>query len=156
MEIITDKNAGLFPAPKEIEFGCSCPDIAYMCKHIAAVLYGVGARLDTRPEDLFLLRQVDHMELVASVYTSDLVRSSQEAALNSNLSSLFGIDIEEDKKSNKKVKISTSTMKAQTKKTSSKSAAAKRKPKTAAVPIKTKTTAKKTKKTTVKKRVKTG
>ena len=37
---------GLFPAPREIEMFCSCPDWAGMCKHVAAVLYGVGARLD--------------------------------------------------------------------------------------------------------------
>jgi len=59
------QGAGLFPAPKEIEFSCSCPDGAYMCKHIAAVLYGVGARLDHQPELLFRLRKVDEQDLVA-------------------------------------------------------------------------------------------
>jgi uncharacterized Zn finger protein len=29
-----------------------------MCKHVAAVLYGIGARIDERPELLFLLRSV--------------------------------------------------------------------------------------------------
>lgn len=56
---------GLFPAPKEIEFTCSCPDWASMCKHVAAVLYGVGARLDRLPELLFDLRRVDGKDLLA-------------------------------------------------------------------------------------------
>jgi uncharacterized Zn finger protein len=58
---------GLFPAPQEIEFSCSCPDWAAMCKHVAAVLYGIGARLDQRPELLFQLRRVDGNDLLAQV-----------------------------------------------------------------------------------------
>ncbi|HEY4982738.1 MAG TPA: SWIM zinc finger family protein [Pseudolabrys sp.] len=54
----------MFPRPSEIRFTCSCADYASMCKHIAAVLYGVGARLDERPELLFRLRAVDEAELV--------------------------------------------------------------------------------------------
>jgi len=65
MAHLCQQGAGLFPAPKEIEFSCSCPDGAYMCKHIAAVLYGVGARLDHQPELLFRLRKVDEQDLVA-------------------------------------------------------------------------------------------
>ena len=45
MERICKPNTGLFPAPKEIQFSCNCPDWASMCKHVAAVLYGVGTRL---------------------------------------------------------------------------------------------------------------
>ncbi len=65
MERICRPNTGLFPAPKEIEFSCSCPDWASMCKHVAAVLYGVGARLDREPELIFALRRVDPKDLVA-------------------------------------------------------------------------------------------
>ena len=50
---------GLFPAPKEISFTCSCPDWALMCKHVAAALYGVGARLDENPLLFFELRGID-------------------------------------------------------------------------------------------------
>lgn len=64
MSVVTDRDRGLFPRPKEIALDCSCPDWARMCKHVAAVLYGVGARLDERPELLFLLRGVDASELV--------------------------------------------------------------------------------------------
>src|SRR5262249_24191146 len=56
---------GLFPAPGEIKLSCSCPDWADMCKHVAAVLYGVGARLDEAPRLLFVLRGVDESELLA-------------------------------------------------------------------------------------------
>jgi uncharacterized Zn finger protein len=63
--MVTDRREGLFPAPDEIQMRCSCPDWAFMCKHIAAALYGVGARLDSSPELLFLLRGVDHLELIA-------------------------------------------------------------------------------------------
>ena len=64
MERICTPNTGLFPAPKEIQFSCSCPDWASMCKHVAAVLYGVGARLDEQPELIFTLRRVDAKDLV--------------------------------------------------------------------------------------------
>lgn len=64
MERICQPKTGLFPAPKDIRLECSCPDWATMCKHVAAVLYGVGARLDEQPELLFTLRQVDASELV--------------------------------------------------------------------------------------------
>lgn len=65
MNVMTQPDSGLFPAPAEIKLDCSCPDWADMCKHVAAVLYGVGARLDEKPELLFLLRHADHNELVS-------------------------------------------------------------------------------------------
>jgi len=62
MARICAEKTGLFPSPAEIQFTCSCPDWAAMCKHVAAVLYGVGARLDARPELIFALRQGDQQE----------------------------------------------------------------------------------------------
>ncbi len=59
MERLCSQDSGLFPRPAEIEFTCSCLDHASMCKHVAAVLYGIGARLDQSPELLFRLRAVD-------------------------------------------------------------------------------------------------
>ncbi len=59
MQVVTRQQTGLFPSPKEIDLDCSCPDWAGLCKHVAATLYGVGARLDEKPELLFLLRGVD-------------------------------------------------------------------------------------------------
>ena len=93
---------GLFPSPREIEFNCSCPDAAYMCKHIAAVLYGVGARLDREPGLLFTLRQVKEGDLVGDVGARaaaslisgrDGVPGSRRIADESSLSAVFGIDV---------------------------------------------------------------
>jgi uncharacterized Zn finger protein len=64
------RNGGLFPAPAEIRFSCSCPDWASMCKHVAAALYGVGARLDQDPALFFTLRNVDVGGLVKSSATA--------------------------------------------------------------------------------------
>ena len=64
MTRLSKPGSGLFPAPREISFKCSCPDGAYMCKHVAAVLYGIGVRLDAQPELLFKLRQVEVKDLV--------------------------------------------------------------------------------------------
>lgn len=99
MEIITGAEAGLFPTPKEIELTCSCPDGAYLCKHVAAVLYGVGARLDHQPELLFTLRQVDHLELIARAGdVSGLVNSTsavgQKTLDAGDLADVFGIEME--------------------------------------------------------------
>ena len=62
--LFTDKAFGLFPSPKEISFSCSCPDWAYMCKHVAATLYGIGARFDEDPLLFFTLRDIDFTELL--------------------------------------------------------------------------------------------
>lgn len=62
--LFTDKKYGMFPSPKEISFFCNCPDSAMMCKHVAAVLYGIGARLDMNPMLFFELRSLNGQELV--------------------------------------------------------------------------------------------
>src|SRR5260370_36169616 len=64
MEVLCRPKTGLFPTSKEISLSCSCPDGAWLCKHLAAVLYGVGARLDQEPELLFVLRGVDRMDQI--------------------------------------------------------------------------------------------
>jgi uncharacterized Zn finger protein len=99
MEILTRRETGLFPRPTEIGLDCSCPDWAGMCKHIAATLYGVGARLDTSPELLFVLRRADHLELVTEVVesmTAGASNSSDGSATlaGENLEEVFGIEIE--------------------------------------------------------------
>jgi uncharacterized Zn finger protein len=65
MTRICQEKTGLFPSPTEIAFTCSCPDWASMCKHVAAVLYGIGARLDEQPDLLFALRKVDQQDLIS-------------------------------------------------------------------------------------------
>jgi hypothetical protein len=99
MERICRDGTGLFPAPAEIEFSCSCPDWASMCKHVAAVLYGIGARLDHQPELLFALRKVDQKELITHAGTGvPLSRGSAPASgrvlADDGLSELFGLDLD--------------------------------------------------------------
>jgi len=97
MEIVTSKERGLFPAPKQISMDCSCPDGAVMCKHVAAVLYGVGARLDQRPELFFQLRNVDHSELITAAGTATAVaRSAKPGKVlkSADLAGIFGIDVD--------------------------------------------------------------
>lgn len=99
MEIVTCKGEGLFPSPQEITLDCSCPDWATMCKHVAATLYGVGARLDDEPELLFKLRGVDPTEMVeAAVDQPAASRTTRKRRTlkTEALSSLFGVDIDTD------------------------------------------------------------
>ena len=96
MEVVTRKGGGLFPAPKDISLSCSCPDWATMCKHVAAVLYGVGARLDHQPEMLFTLRGVEPAELIAAAVADvPTTRKSGRRRLlkTEDMSSVFGIDL---------------------------------------------------------------
>ncbi len=98
MEVVSDRKEGLFPLPGEITFVCDCPDSAGMCKHIAAVLYGVGARLDHSPELLFHLRGVNHEELVdVSTVVAGTAKggTSRRRIAASGLADVFGIDMAE-------------------------------------------------------------
>jgi uncharacterized Zn finger protein len=98
MERICQPKTGLFPAPKDIQLGCSCPDWATMCKHVAAVLYGVGAHLDAQPELLFTLRQVDANDLVTQAV--ELPAKTRKAPArskmldDSQLADVFGIEMD--------------------------------------------------------------
>jgi uncharacterized Zn finger protein len=101
MTVVTDREHGLFPGPKEIRMDCSCPDWAGLCKHLAAVLYGVGARLDAAPELLFKLRGVDHSELIqtdaaALVAEATADGKGRRRLAPAALGDVFGIDIEEE------------------------------------------------------------
>lgn len=99
MERICRQETGLFPSPREIAFGCSCPDWASMCKHVAAVLYGIGARLDERPELVFALRRVDEKDLIAKAGQDlPLARKGPAAGKilsEKGLSELFGLEMAE-------------------------------------------------------------
>jgi uncharacterized Zn finger protein len=98
MDRVCREGDGLFPTPKEIKLGCSCLDWAEMCKHVAAVLYGVGARLDEAPQLLFLLRGVDQNELIAAPPADlTLVGTQTEAAKildDGDVAALFGIEMD--------------------------------------------------------------
>jgi uncharacterized Zn finger protein len=99
MERLCRQDAGLFPRPSEIRFTCSCADYASMCKHIAAVLYGVGARLDESPELLFRLRAVDETELLSDLGNTlpdtRTKRDTAQTLVGDDLAALFGLDMEE-------------------------------------------------------------
>jgi uncharacterized Zn finger protein len=98
MATVTGKTDGLFPKSDEIEMHCSCPDSAEMCKHLAAVLYGVGCRLDEQPELLFKLRQVDHIELLTEATQSPAFESDggdRKTIATGDLNDVFGIEIDE-------------------------------------------------------------
>ena len=97
MGVVTRKGEGLFPAPQDISLRCSCPDWATMCKHVAAVLYGVGARLDHEPEMLFTLRGVEPAELIAAAVTdvpTTRKRGRRRLLKTDDMSSVFGIDLD--------------------------------------------------------------
>lgn len=99
MDVVARHGSGLFPVPQHIDFRCSCPDSASMCKHVAAALYGVGARFDSQPELLFLLRHVDPQELIRQAGSMPVTDAQTALAPHQqldtpDLSALFGIDLE--------------------------------------------------------------
>lgn len=97
MEIVTQRQEGLFPLPHEIKLGCSCPDHAVMCKHVAAVLYGVGNLLDAEPALLFTLRCVDPQELITAGVTLPRQAADSEASLSDDaVADIFGIELDAD------------------------------------------------------------
>lgn len=97
MSILIAKDTELFPSPDEISMHCSCPDHAGMCKHIAAVLYGIGAAIDTQPEWLFSLRHIDYLQLIDSAARSPLLTAAapkDQTIEESDLASIFGVEME--------------------------------------------------------------
>jgi uncharacterized Zn finger protein len=100
-ELFTEKGKGLFPTPKQISLNCKCPDMAVMCKHVAAVLYGVGAKLDENPRLFFVLRDVNIDELVSTAIaekSEKLLRKSGRKSSrvidNEDISAMFGIEMD--------------------------------------------------------------
>ena len=98
MEVLIRPQTGLFPSAKEIAFACSCPDWAAMCKHVAATLYGVGARLDTAPELFFRLRRVDQLDLLRAAGSGAALAAQSGGArkriAESALADVFGIELD--------------------------------------------------------------
>ena len=99
MAVLASSKDGLFPEPREMTFDCSCPDWAGMCKHVAAVLYGVGIRLDEKPALFFTLRDVDEAALLGSATAVAVPRRRNGGAKQiaaDKLADVFGIDLETD------------------------------------------------------------
>lgn len=118
MSVVTDRRTGLFPKSAEIKFGCDCPDYASMCKHVAAVLYGIGARLDDDPSLLFRLRGVNHEELIETqvAVPSGTGKGKSKRLTTDSLGDLFGIELDSttdsSQQKNKKVSNTTGAAKA--------------------------------------------
>jgi uncharacterized Zn finger protein len=97
MQAVTDRDGGLFPEPRQLDISCSCPDWATVCKHVAATLYGVGVRFDSRPELLFVLRGVDPADLLEQASRGLAQPPGAGAATlagsTEDLAALFGIDL---------------------------------------------------------------
>lgn len=98
MAMMARREGGLFPAPAEIDMACSCPDSAIMCKHVAAVLFGIGTRLDEDPELLFHLRGVDHRELITEAPVTVVKRGRRGSnpagkMASAELEAVFGIEL---------------------------------------------------------------
>lgn len=96
--LFKEKKYGIFPSPKEIRFDCSCPDWASMCKHVAAALYGIGARLDSNPMLFFELRDIDSKELVRKSVEQKLDsmlknadKKSKREIAEKDVSDIFGL-----------------------------------------------------------------
>ena len=99
-ELLSDfcnTETGLFPNPRAIDFSCSCPDGASCCKHVAAVLYGIGARLDDEPELFFTLRGVDPKSIVSAEAVVDSLTADASSEIEaSDLGDVFGISLDEE------------------------------------------------------------
>lgn len=98
LALIAQPKKGLFPDPNEISFTCSCPDYATMCKHVSAVLYGIGIRCDTTPEEFFLLRGVNHQELLTHAMhnippAKSTISKSATKIADEDVSQIFGVEI---------------------------------------------------------------
>ncbi len=98
MEVVVHPKEGLFPLIHEFSLDCDCPDWTTMCKHVAAVLYGVGSRLDGDPAQLFKLRGVNFEELIdldeaITSVTSTTTSLRKRMDNNDALSDLFGVDV---------------------------------------------------------------
>jgi uncharacterized Zn finger protein len=96
LAVLCDAREGLFPEPRELSLDCSCPDSATVCKHVAAVLYAVGVRLDEKPELFFVLRQADQAELLGSATSRAVTRPAAggpKRLASDRLADVFGIDL---------------------------------------------------------------
>ena len=99
LQILSDPEKGLFPRYDEIRFICNCLDDSILCKHAAAVLYGIGPVLDQKPDLFFSLRGIDYSMLFSGIdaekITDDPQTSDQTAAFHDiDLEKTFGIELD--------------------------------------------------------------
>ena len=126
MQTLTDPKQGILPTSREIAMDCSCPDGAAVCKHLAAVFYGVGSRLDVDPGQLFVLRKVDPARLMEGAGEAlDGQLGDAGGLQGADLAGLFGIDLDVSSSSSP-APAPASAKKASAKKASAKKAPAKK------------------------------
>lgn len=99
--LFLSQDTGLFPSPEEINFNCTCPDWAGMCKHTAAALYGVGVKLDQDPKLFFTLRKIEIQDLIKKAVqnkTKKLLKKAEKKTSRvideSDAGEIFGIAME--------------------------------------------------------------
>ncbi len=117
-QVFFAEDSGLFPVPEEISFDCSCPDWADMCKHVAAALYGIGARFDEEPQLFFKLRGVKIEDLITQAVkdkSKKLLRKSNKKSGkvidDADLGAVFGIEMENEPVFTKKPAVSSRELK---------------------------------------------
>ena len=94
LEKFCHRDTGLFPSPSEIRTSCSCPDSAGLCKHLAAVFYAIGSRLDEMPELFFTLRGIDPAGLIGSGLVDSLTSGTNPEIASENIENIFGIEFD--------------------------------------------------------------
>ena len=103
LEKFCHRDTGLFPAPAEIHTSCSCPDSAGLCKHLAAVFYAIGSRLDEMPELFFTLRGIDPSGLIGSGLVDSLTSGANPEIASENIDNIFGIEFDDPDESRSSV-----------------------------------------------------
>ena len=106
LKTLTNPDNDLFPRSSEIHLECDCLDWAQLCKHLAAVLYGVGNRLDDSPELLFKLRGVDPNDLIGSALmdateANVALPGAEQLEESIGLGDIFGIELIDSFKSSR-------------------------------------------------------
>lgn len=94
-EIVAHRETGLFPAPAEMTVRCDCYPGRGICVHEAAAMYGIGARLDRSPEDLFRLRGFDPDALTERA-VEETAPPGGEGLGGDDLSAIFGVNVEDE------------------------------------------------------------
>ena len=92
------QDGALFSKPEEIKFSCSCPDWAYLCKHVAAVLYGIGVKFDQDPLFFFKLRDLNIDDFIRKEVDNRITKMLKNANKKSkrilsdkSIEGLFGV-----------------------------------------------------------------
>ncbi len=79
IQFTNQRGIRLFPRSfSELQAGCSCPDYAMPCKHLAAVIYLITNEIDQNPFLVFLLKGFD---LLADLPTDTLGTGGMETTL---------------------------------------------------------------------------